>query len=404
MKLTQHNIAKIALPHGKSEIIQFDSSVPGFGLRIRAGGSRQWIFQYRIGSKQRRLTLGSATAINTHDARESAGKLYARVRLGQDPAAEKAESQTKVAETFGSILKPYLVRKKAELKPRSYQEAERHLVQHGKRLHGMQIDAIDRRTIAALLSALATNSGPSLANSVRASLSGFFSWAMREGLAQANPVIGTNKAAANGSRDRVLDDRELALIWSALPDNDFGDAVRLLALLGLRRDEVGGLRWAEIDFGKALIELPPERTKNSRAHLIPLAPMALDILKTRPRLAGSECIFGTGANGLKGWSNYKVTLDAAIAAKGVVGPWRLHDLRRTFSTRLHDELGIAPHVVEELLGHVSGHKSGVAGVYNKAQYSKEKAIALARWAEHLTAIVTGKDSKVVAISKGAAPR
>ncbi len=403
MKLTKVNIAKVMVPPGKSEIIAFDDDVPGFGLRVRISGSRNWIFQYRVGIKQRKISLGAVSAITPQDARESAGKLYARVKLGEDPAGQKTESRAKAAETFSSVLKPFLTFKKRDLKPRSYEECERHLLMHARRLHGLQIDTIDRRTVSALLIALATNNGPSLANSVRASLSGFYSWAMREGLAEANPVIGTNKAAVNGSRDRVLNDSELKSIWDALPAGDFGDAVKLLALTGQRRNEIGGLRWSEVDLDKALISLPGSRTK-SRPHDVPLAPAALAILEARPQIAGCECVFGSGATGLKGWSNHKVTLDTAIAAKGAIAPWRLHDLRRTVSTRMHDELGIAPHIVEAVLNHVSGHRAGVAGVYNRAVYAKEKAIALARWAEHVSAIVGGERSKVVTISKGAAPR
>src|SRR5262249_39474291 len=110
-------------------------------------------------------------------------------------------------------------------------------------------------------------------------------------------------------------------------------------------------------------------------------------------LAGRDYAFGSGRNGLLGWSNNKVALDARIAAKGAISPWRLHDLRRTVSTRMHDELGIAPHIVEAVLNHISGHKAGVAGTYNRAAYSREKAIALTRWAEHLNAIVSERSSK-----------
>jgi integrase len=99
-----------------------------------------------------------------------------------------------------------------------------------------------------------------------------------------------------------------------------------------------------------------------------------------------------------------VGLDARIAGKGAIAPWRLHDLRRTVSTRMHDELGIPPHIVEAVLNHVSGHRAGVAGVYNRALYAREKAVALARWAEHLGAIVRGERSKVVAMPKGGARR
>jgi integrase len=398
MKLTQRNIGTVTVPSGKSEHIEFDDDISGFGLRVRIGGSATFIFQYRLGDRQRRLSLGSASAIGAKDAREQASKLYARVKLGQDPAGEKAEARTKAAETFGAILKPYLQRKKNELKRRTFVEVERHLLVHAKRLHGMALDSIDRRTIANLLSHLVATSGPSAANSVRSSLSSLFSWSMREGLAEANPVVGTGKANTSGSRDRVLSDDELRLIWAALGDDAHSDILRLLALTAQRRDEIGSLKWGEIDFDRDVISLPASRTKNNRAHDVPLAPMAVAILRARPHL--SDYVFTTGRDGFKGWANYKTKLDARIAG---IEPWRLHDLRRTAATRMA-ELGVLPHIIEACLNHVSGHKAGVAGIYNRATYEKEKRQALNLWAERLSAIVSGRSSKIVAISKGKARR
>jgi integrase len=404
MKLSKANVSKITLPPGKDDHTEWDDDIPGFGLRIRSGGSATWIFQYRQGSKQRKLTLGSASAISAHDARKRASELHAKVRLGQDPAGEKIESRTRAVETLGSILKPFLSVKKAALKPRSYEQVERHLLVHSKRLHPLQTTAIDRRAIATLLTELSSNNGAGLANSVRASLSAFFSWAMREGLADSNPVIGSNKAETTKARDRVLTNDELHLMWNALPDNDYGDIVRLLALTGQRRDEIGSLRWREIDFDKAVISLPAERTKNSKPHDIPLSDAALAILQARPHRVGRDLVFGTGANGYLGWSSYKLSLDARIADKGTIPPWRLHDLRRTAATRMADELGVQPHIIEAVLNHVSGHKAGVAGIYNRATYEKEKRQALNIWGEHLGAVVSGECGKVVVMPKARPPR
>jgi integrase len=389
MKLTKPNTGSVTVPVGKSEVIHFDDDIPGFGYRLRASGSATWIYQYKIGARHRRLTLGLAKAITPQDARKLASELHAKVRLGQDPAGEKAESRAKAAETFGAILPSYLLVKRGELKPRSFVETQRHLMVHAKRLHGMALTAIDRRTIAGLLSGLAANNGPALANSVRASLSSFFSWAMREGVGAANPVIGSNKATVNPSRDRVLSDDELRLIWAGLSDDAYSDILRLLALTAQRRDEIGALRWSEVNVDKALISLPAARTKNSRPHDIPLSDLALAILKGRPRFG--EHVFSGGRNGFRGWSNYKPALDGRI---GSIAPWRLHDLRRTAATRMA-ELGVLPHIIEAVLNHVSGHKAGVAGVYNRATYAAEKRHALNLWAEHLVAVVEGRESKVV---------
>ena len=159
MKLTKVNIAKVAVPSGKNEIIVFDDDIPGLGLRVRIGGSTTWIFQYRQGNKQRRLSLGAASAITAQKARERATELHARVRLGEDPSGEKIDNRARSVETLGSVLRPFLLIKKAELKARTYLEVERHLLMHAKPLHGLRLTAIDRRTVATLLTELAPTAG-----------------------------------------------------------------------------------------------------------------------------------------------------------------------------------------------------------------------------------------------------
>jgi integrase len=399
MKLNKNSVSQIKIPAGKNEIVVFDDDVPGFGLRLRAGGSRNWIFQYRQGSKQRRISFGSASTINVQQARDRAAKLYAQVKLGADPAGQKIENRIRASETFGHVLRLYMAHKKSALRPRSYVEVERHLLMHAKPLHGLQLARIDRRTIAALLAGMTSDSGPTASNHVRSSLSAFFAWAMRDGLTEANPVIGTNQAAEKGSRDRVLNESELRSIWNALDGDDYGTIVKLLALTGQRRDEIGGLQRQEIDLKKAIISLPAGRTKNNRPHIVPLSPAALAILETWMQKHGErEYVFGR--TGFRGWSSAKKLLERRILETGKAIPhWVLHDLRRTFSTVAHDELGIAPHVVEAVINHVGGHRAGVAGVYNRALYAKEKANALTLWGNHLTAIVTDKRSNLVPMTR-----
>jgi integrase len=206
---------------------------------------------------------------------------------------------------------------------------------------------------------------------------------MRAGLTEANPVAGALRVAAETSRERVLTPDELASIWSACREDDFGRIVRLLVLTAQRREEVGSMTWSELDLEQGLWTIPRERTKNGRSHEVPLSAAAVDILRKLPHRQGREYVFGEGAGGFSGWSKCKARLDARIAATGEsLHPWRLHDLRRTAATRMA-EMGTLPHVVEALLNHVSGHKAGVAGVYNRATYREEKRQALAAWSNHL---------------------
>ena len=174
-------------------------------------------------------------------------------------------------------------------------------------------------------------------------------------------------------------------------------------LTGARRDEIASLRWSEVDLDDDLITLPPSRTKNNREHVIPLSAPARALLVAQPRDtdedgAPRDLIFGRGDGGFSDWSGCKIDLDARIAAvnKGKSLPhWTLHDFRRAISTTLHERLGVPPHVVEVILGHVGGHKGGVAGVYNKASYLDERRRALQHWADHIDQLVSGKKPTTV---------
>jgi len=398
MRLTQKTVNTLRLPIGKTEAIYFDEELP-LGVRLRVGGAARWIYQYKLGAKHRRITLGALAALSAAEARKVAGELHARVRLGQDPAVQKAEGRARAAETMGAVLQTYLAYQQRRLRPRSYVEVERHLLKHCRQLHGLQLAKIDRRAIAARISAIATRNGAVAANRTRASLAAFFAWCLREGLVDSNPTIGTNRQPEQ-SRDRVLSPDEIKRIWNALDDNHYGVAVKLLLLTGQRATEIGSLRWTEV--GDDEIVLPAARTKNRREHVVPLAPVAKALLKKMPR-RGEFVFERRPGRPLKAWSTFKENLDDHIRASGaVLPPWCHHDLRRTAATGMA-EIGVAPHVVEAVLNHVSGHKASIAGVYNKAVYAAEKRRALTIWAEYVLAPVEGRESKVVPLS-GAATR
>jgi integrase len=258
-----------------------------------------------------------------------------------------------------------------------------------KPLHPLPVVSIDRRAIASLLSAVGEASGPSAASNLHSSLSGYFRWLVGEGLIDVNPLLHANRPKAGAPRDRILSEDELRTLWASLADDDYGTIVRLLVYTGARRAEIGDLCWSEVDLDAAEIKLPASRMKNGRPHLIPLSPPALALLRARER-NGRDRVFGDGPRGFQNWSRGRRALDAAIG--GERPTWTLHDLRRLVSTTMHERLNIQPHVVEAVLAHV-GHRSGVAGVYNLATYAHEKRRALARWADYVDAVVTGKPAQ-----------
>jgi integrase len=218
-------------------------------------------------------------------------------------------------------------------------------------------------------------------------MSAMFTWGMREGLVLANPVAYTNKRDEK-PRERILTDAELRLVWKALGDNQYSTIIKLLLLTGQRMNEIAALRWSEIDFDRGVISLPGERTKNGRPHEVPMAPTVRSLLAAQPRSNGRDFVFGEGAGPFSGLSRRKEALDKDVAAASgnPLPAWVHHDLRRSVATGMA-ELGIQPHIIEAVLNHVSGHKGGIAGIYNRAQYGAEKAQALARWDEHIRSVV-----------------
>jgi integrase len=379
MKLTQANVSKFKMPAGKSEHIEFDEGMPGFGLRIRKGENREhrtFIAQYKIGAKHRRIMLGNAAKVTLDNARKEAKKVFGKVAIGEDPANEKTAARAEASNTLDGLITAYLEARKAEFRPRSYEATEYHLNTLWKPLHKFTMAAVNRGTIAAQVRVIAKENGPVAANRARATLSAFFRWCIGEGLADENPVIGTNKQEENGPRERVLTDADAAAVYLAAPDNEYGKMVRLFLLTGCRRNEIGSLQWPEIDLEARTITLPKERTKNGQEHIVPLCDAALEILETIPRRDKRPFVFGSGEGGYSGWSKSKAELDKVAKVKE---PWTLHDLRRTVRTGF-GMLGVAPHVAEAALNHLPPK---LIRTYDRNNYAKEIKAAFDLWTGHL---------------------
>jgi integrase len=415
MKLTASTIDSVALPEGRLEEYCWDTELKGFALRLRRGGSRTLIFQYKLGGRTTKLALGPATAESFKTAkgpngvvmklgvREQVAQLIARVKLGDDPAADKHTGRRNAAESFKAVSLKFLAFQREKMRVSSYRAVERYIMHHAKSLNADSLAAIDRRRLAALIVDVKEKCGATTANRFKSSLSSLFKWAVGHGLADANPTIGIPKYAER-SRERVLDNNELALIWKAAEYDQYGSIVRILLLTGQRAGEIANLQWSEI--GENAITLPSSRVKNKRTHVVPLSQPVLDILKAQPRRANGdgslrELVFGDGQRGFSGWSRAKLRLDERIAKqKGKPLPaWCIHDLMRSTATGLAD-LGVQPHIIEAVLNHRSGSKSGVAGIYNRSSYENEKRRALEIWADHVLALAEVKPSHHVTLPPG----
>ena len=386
MKITDKSARQVALPKGVCDRIFFDDNIRGFGVRVR-GSKRHWIYQYRIGTRQRRITLGAVAAVPLALARKNAGKLEAEVRLGRDPAMAKEAARREAENTFGAIADQFLVARRSALRPATWSEYSRHLEKSAKTLRGTPVAAVTQADIAKLLNRAA---GPVSANRLRATLSAMFAWTMQQGtiLPTGNPVTNTGKREEQ-SRVRVLSDAELRTIWAALGNDDYSTIVRLLILTGARADEIGGLRWCELR--DDAIELPSDRVKNGKPHVMPLSRPARSIVDAIPRTDRVH-VFGRDDTGFQGWSKCKLRLDQKLGDKFVA--WRIHDLRRTAASGMQ-RLGVRIDVIERVLNHVSGSFRGVAGVYARDPMTDDVQNALERWGHHVISIVEGRDATVV---------
>jgi integrase len=395
MRLDARTVAQLRLPAGKNDHLEWDD-LAGFGLRIRSSGRKAWIVQYRPpGSRRtRRVTLGSIEKLTAVEAREAARKLLAGVALGHDPQAEKQAKRQRSALTFRAAVEAYLDHKRHELRPVSQRIAKLYLLKgaYFGPLHAMGLNDIQHPHVAAALSAITRSHSPHTASAARRAISAFCRWAMEEGWATSNPVIGTRRPQEAKAREHVLTDAELVKVWRACSGGDaFGCIVRLLILTGARRQEVGGMRWSELDLDTGSWELSAARSKNGRAHRITLPPSALAIIKSVPRTHRDQLFGDRAGNGFASWGS-KLDLDRRLTG---VRAFRLHDLRRSVATKLIEDVGVEPHVVEALLNHRSGYRAGVAAIYNQSKYQRQMRDALIRWDDHLTALIEGRSQKIV---------
>ena len=388
-------------PPKQGQIDYFDRGFPGLALRLGYGGTKTWIFFYRLHSgKLRRLTLGRFPAMNLADAREVWRDARKAVGKGENPAHKKPTR----ADSFEAVADQWL--RRDQIHNRSHAEVKRVLDRDVKPVwEGRMIATIGRRDALDLIDAIADRGAVTLARRAHAHLHRLFKWSVGRGIIEINPMADLPKPGKVVARDRVLSDAELVLIWRAAANIEwpFGPLFRLLILTGARKMEIGALRWSEIDGDT--IRFERERTKNGEKFTIPLSRQALTIIEALPRMASEFVFTTTGQTCVSGFSKAKALLDADVAKlnRGRGLPeWRIHDLRRTVATGLQ-RLGVGLQVVETILGHVSGSRAGIIGIYQRHKFDDEKRAALETWARHVEALVSRNPAKVVSFKAKASP-
>jgi len=391
-----------SLPVPASGVAQHpDGKIPGFGVRVTSSGVKTFYLKYRHGGQYARLNLGRDPTTTLAKARAKAHAALAGLAEGLDPRGEERAQSEDLS--FAAILDAFLENYcRHNNRASTAAETERLLrVYFLPEWKNRRVTDIAKADVAAALQPIMKRKAPSAARHAFAAARKLFNWCVEQGLVEDSPCRTMKPPVKAASRDRVLTDDELALVWrTSIEQGDtFGIVVRLLPLTAQRRGEVCGMSWNELDLQQGIWTIPGSRTKNHRAHALPLTPTTVEILKSLPRLDDSPLVFparGKLEQAYTGYSKGKRMLDkaidkkrsrAAVAAGGKPDDvtdinWTLHDLRRTAATGMA-KLAVPPHVIERILNHATGTFGGVAGVYNRFQYLPEMRQGLQVWEEHL---------------------
>lgn len=358
--LTDMAIRKLAHP-SQGQVTYWDEATPGFGLRC---SPKSKSFVVMFGEKRQLKTLGRYPSLTLQDARRAARLFLSEASFGK---------HQEVTIAYDQAVTRFLTDCESRLRPLTVREYRRHLKFFAFTKH---LADIERSDIFAKLEEL--RSTPTNQNYAFTAMKVFLNWCVRNQYLPHNPIGAEKKPARLRSRDRVLNDDELRVLYRHVLENRdlFNDLVALLILTGQRKSEIGNLRWDEIDQG--CLVLSGDRTKNHRAHTLPLPKTALHLIETRSGVSSYVFPGRDASRPFNGFRRAKNKLDKALG----IDHFTLHDLRRTFSSNMA-RLGVPIHVTEKMLNHQSGSFGGVAGVYNRHGYREEMLAAMREYESFL---------------------
>lgn len=410
--------------------VETKDTLSPLAFRITAAGARCFTIRVRIkGQKQPiRLTFEKPPHPTTlTEAREWAVRMTSLCRLGTDPREEaratkaSAEAAKIDAEQsrFEIVAERFLATNGAfkknsrPWKPRTKDEYDRNLRRPIARWRGRSIHSITRDEISDFLAEVAEDA-PIAANRLLAVLSAMMNWwQTQRGSNFTSPIIRGMAPAEERSRDRILSDEELRVVWRvAERSGTYGAIVRTLLLTGARKSEVAAMRHSMIKGG--VWELPGTMTKNHEQLSLPLPKMALDLIGAQPRADEQDVVFSLdGKHTFQNWGKSKAEFDlrclrrlkAAARARGAdpaevvaIPNWRLHDLRRT-ARSLMSRAGVPAEHAERVLNH---KQAGIVGVYDRYRYEQEKCRALEALAVLIERIIHPSPANVVPMIRVAA--
>ena len=415
MKLTQRTIEGLTCPPDRKDALFFDDALPGFGVRVSAGGTKTFLAQYSVAGAKRRVAIGAFGVLTPDEARRAAKGVLGEAAQGGDPFVDrraKAEAaraaRTEQVFKFGDLVTDWAAARASDRRPGYLREAVGNLRRHLPDLLARPASSITTKDVIAALSRIKREAGTVTGNRALAYGSAAYSWAVRQERVPMNPFKGRERPGKETSRERVLTAEELGCLWRASLTLSpiAGGFVRTLLLTLGRRAEAASMRWTELDCAVAptMWALPGERAKNGRQHRVHLSAAAREVIAAVPKVSGNAHVFpGRDGKAIAAFSAVKKQVDAALDAAGTpIEGWRFHDFRRAGVTVLSG-MGFPPHVVDKLLNHETGTLSAVARIYNRQEYQAERAAALDAWASLIVAAAQGREpaSNIVSLVRAA---
>jgi integrase len=414
-RLNDRRIAALPVPTAEERQRDYwDESQRGFGVRVSYGGKRAFVVRYRVVGRLRRLTLGPYPDLSLAEARRKARLVLGDVARGTDPAEEKQVQREGLR--FKDLAKDYL--EIAEKRHRRWTE-EKRIIEKDllPTLSWRLLSDIKRREVRELVDGIARKrNAPIMANRTLALLSRMFNFALDREWIDASPAVRIKEPGQERSRERVLSDIELRLLWERLvaiaatneghdENSDKGAAVvtpataeafQVQLLTAQRPGEVWSMRWSDLDLESAWWVIPASVAKNGQPHRVPLLPEAIGILKTRQQRSGDGSRFVFENRSGAGSIAHRAKKAASILSRSLDFAFRAHDLRRTVATRMA-ETGVSRDHIARVLNHVEGGPAATR-VYDRYSYDAEKRAALERWSRRLAAILEAKKAKVLTMA------
>lgn len=379
-----------------------DEMVRGLALRVSPNGTKTWntVFTRESDGAKQRVKLGRYPAMTLEKARTAALKMVTAVSEGDDPSEERRNRRDAMTvEALGGLY----IEKYAKRNKKTWAEDERLLkVEVYPAIGKMKALAVKRRDVLDIVEAKADAGYMAQSTQILAVVRKMFNWAVDTEHVATSPAAGIKPRGKAVRRDRVLTSGELRTVWNALTGAALSEptrnVIRLLFLTGQRSGEVCGMVRGEIDVDRRVWYLPGRRTKNGEPHVVPLSDAAFEIVERALAEAGEEKDAPLFTRIGEPIESNAIAKAVRLKLQVADGHWTPHDIRRTVATGMA-EIGVAPHVVEAALNHVSGFKAGVAGTYNRHRYEHEKRRALDMWAERLDAIVSGRAAVVTPLRR-----